>query len=113
MQIGKLLEKWKSIVGFIILIVGATWGFISWAEGEKVLVEAKQQLIHNEMYQESRINRKRDEIKELRRDFERIIRMNGDDTLDLWKEKELEAIEEEIKHLQDDIEEIEEKLHSE
>ena len=110
MNIKEIFEYWKVIVGFIVVVASATYGILAWADDQKQLIEAKQQLIHNEQYQESRVDRKRDQIS----DNLKMIRLleSDDDELTLQEQKFVDNLTQENIRLFKEIEEIEEKLHT-
>lgn len=59
-----MLSYWKSVLTFTVAVVGATYAILVFAEDQKQLIRAEQQLIHNDLYQESRIDRKKDVIRD-------------------------------------------------
>jgi len=103
-KLSDILEYWKSILGFTILIVGGTFSFIAWAEDQKSLMRAEQQLIHNEIYQDNRILRKRDTIQ----DNTKIITAieSDDDEPSIDEQKLVDSLRQENVRLEADIEEI-------
>ena len=103
-----MLSYWKTIIGFIVVVVGGTYSVLSWAEGEKAIMRAEQNLIHNEYYQEGRIDRKNDKIQDNLRTI-KIIE-SDDDELSIEEQKYIESLTAEIILLQRDIEEIRAKL---
>ena len=121
MDIKEILAYWKSIVGSSIVIVGGIYGVFVWAEDQKAAAEAKaleeravvmatQQLIHNSMYQESRIDRKRDQIKEDKRELDNLLEEVGDDEPPPRVARSIKELDDSILILKKDIEEIEVKL---
>jgi hypothetical protein len=102
MSIKEALESWKSIVAFVIIIVGATVGLLAWAEDQVAVVEAKQQLLHDRSYQNSRIVRKEDQIVEAEREIETI----EEDEPTARKEKKVDKLDAEVDRLEKEIEEI-------
>ncbi len=110
MEFTKLLDNWKSIAGVIILIVSTTVGIISWAdeklEKELLLQEAKQSLIHSEIYQMSRIERKEIEIKENKRELNSLLYRIGDDEPTPREQREIDFLDSEIIRLRKEIEDI-------
>lgn len=108
MDIKEVLNSWKLILGIIVIAVGGTVSVISYAEDQKVLLRAEQQLIHNALYQESRIDRKMDRIEDNLRTI-KIIE-SDDDELSLEEQKYVESLREEIKLLNKEIEDIRAKL---
>jgi len=112
MSIKDLLDSWKSVLSFAVAIIVAMWAILAWADDEKVLAEAKQQLIHNEMYQESRIDRKRDQIKEDKRELDNVIETVGTEAPTPRQTREIEKLDDNIAELEQDIEDIEENLRT-
>jgi hypothetical protein len=106
MDLKELFDKWKTIVAFTIVVVGATTGFIAWAEEQQLLIEAKQQLIHNEMYQEGRISHKELQVDQYRRELKRVLDYIGDREPTLREARDLEWLDEEIARLRQEIEDI-------
>ena len=111
MELKDVLEYWKLILGIVVVVATSTYGILAWAEEQKEIIEAKQQLIHNEQYQESRVDRKRDQIA----DNFNLIRLleSDDDELTIQEQKFIDSLTEENVRLLQEIEEIEEKLHTE
>jgi hypothetical protein len=105
MNLKDVLEYWKSILVFIVAVASATYGVLTWAEDQKQLIRAEQQLIHNNQYQESRVQQKRDQIF----DNLKMIRLlqSDDDELSLQEQKFVDSLREENIRLEADIEEIE------
>ena len=105
MNFKDVLEYWKAIVAFIVIVVTATYGVLTWADDQKQLVRAEQQLIHNVQYQESRVQQKRDQIF----DNLKMIRLiqSDDDELSLEEQKFVDSLRAENIRLEADIEEIE------
>ena len=110
MNIKEILEYWKAIVAFIVVISSATYGVIAWASDQKQLIRAERQLIHNEMYQESRVDKKRNQIQ----DNLKMIKLleSDDDELTLQEQKFLDSLTEENIRLFQEIEEIENLIHT-
>lgn len=111
MEFKKALDNWKSILALVTVVAAGTYSIISWAEEQQVMAEAKQQLIHSEMYLENRKLRKSDEIKDLRKDRDRILYYKGAEALTPLQEKEITIIDSLIKDLNKEIEEIDTKLN--
>ena len=109
MSIKEILEYWKTIIAFIILIVGATIGVIAWAEDQKALIRAEQHLIHNELYQESRIQRKADRIRENKREIELLTEYLTEEN-NVKVTNRIQYLEQENIRLESDIEEIRSQL---
>lgn len=103
MDLKEILSYWKTIISSIIIIVTVTASVLAWAEDQKRLIRAEQQLIHNELYQESRITRKRDQIIE---NLKIIEALQKDDELSLAQQKFLDTLKLENIRLEKDIEEI-------
>lgn len=121
MDLKEVLTYWKSIVGSLVVIVGGIYGVFVWAEDikdaaeakalqERAVAEATQQLIHNSMYQESRIDRKRDQIKEDERELDNILEEVGDDEPSPRQARSINELDDNINVLKKDIENIEVKL---
>ena len=110
MDFKEVLSYWKLILGLIVVSAGATISVITYAEDQKALIEAKQQLMHNTMYQESRIDRKKDIIADNRKIIKAIE--SDDDEPSLQEQKYVEFLREEIVRLEKDIEEIRAKLRT-
>jgi len=104
MNIKDVFEYWKLILGIIVVSATATFSVITYAEDQKALIRAEQQLMHNTMYQESRISRKKDIIEDNRKIIKSIE--SDDDEMSLEEQKYVESLREEIKQLERDIEEI-------
>jgi dynactin complex subunit len=120
-DIKNILEYWKSIIGSLVVIIAGVYGAITWAEDvkvaaqqkaleEKAVIIATQQLIHNNMYQESRIDRKRDQIKEDNRELKNILEDVGNDVPTPRQARTIDELDDNIKTLKKDIEEIEVNL---
>ena len=108
MDFKEILSYWKLIGTLVVLVASTTYSVIVYAENEKAVMRAEQQLIHNELYQESRIDRKTDRIQDNRRAI-KIIE-SDDDELTLEEQKYIEALRLEITLLEKEIEEIRAKL---
>ena len=110
MELGKLFEQWKTILSFAVAIVVATVSVVTWAENSQQqavqLMEAKQALIHDAMYQQTRIERKELEMKEHQRELEQLLRRIGDDEPTPREEREISYLDNEISRLKKEIEEI-------
>jgi hypothetical protein len=106
MVVKDLLENWKSIITFVVVVSTATYSIISWAQDQQVLIEAKQQLIHNDMYQENRIAHKQLQIEQYQRELKRLLEGIGDDEPTLRESRDIEWLDEEIFRLRNEIEEI-------
>ena len=124
MDIKEALAYWKSIVGSLIVVVGGVYAAFSWAADEQAAAEMKaleeravtiatQQLIHNDMYQNGRIDRKRDQIKEDKRELDSILEDVGDDEPTPRQERNIKELDDSIHELNKDIENIEVKLELE
>ena len=111
------------MIGLIVVIVSATYSYISWAEGQAEEAEAKvlqqqavatavQQLMHNEMYQTSRRDRKKDEIREDKRELGNILEEVGNDEPSPRQARSIKKIDNNIKLLEQDIENIEVELNT-
>lgn len=107
-----LLDSWKSLIGFVVLILGTAFGLYAWAaeelEQRAVVAEAKQQIIHDRAYQNSRIARKEDQILENERQVDELLEEN----IHLTDRQELkvEKLDTKIATLEKDIEEIQVEL---
>lgn len=110
MDFKEVLSYWKAIIALVAIVVTSTVGVIAYAEDQKTLMRAEQSLIHNEQYQISRVSIKRDQIS----DNLRLIRLleSDDDELTLQEQKFKDSLLEENIRLQQEIEEIEVKIHS-
>jgi len=118
------LDEYKIIIGFVIVVCGGAFSVWSWAADTKeeileaqqmelVLVEAKAAIVHNDFYQEGRIARKEDQIKENQRELNYLLEYLGDDEPTLRQSREIEYLDEEIARLRQDIENIRVKLETE
>lgn len=105
-----LLESWKLVLGFIVFIVVSTISVITWAEDtieqEVTLMKAQAALVHNDYYQEGRIARKEDQIREHQRELENILEYIEEAEPTLRQSREIEYLDEEIARLRIDIENI-------
>jgi len=105
-KLKELLEHWKVILSFIVMVAGTTIAILAWAEEQQVLIEARQQLIHNEMYQENRIAHKELQVDQYRRELSRMVEYIGDREPTLREFKDMEWLDQEILRLREEIEEI-------
>ena len=110
MTIKEILEYWKLILGIIVIVGTSTYGIFAWAEDQKQLIRAEQSLIHSKLYQESRVQMKRDQIQ----DNLKMIRLlqSSEDTTE-QERLFINNLSNENVRLFQEIEEIEEKLHTE
>jgi len=108
MDFKEVLSYWKLILGIVVVVAGATFSVISWAEDQKTLMRAEQQLVHNVLYQESRITRKKDTMEDNRKIIKTIE--SDDDEPSLEEQKYIDVLRQEIKELQKEIEEIRARL---
>jgi hypothetical protein len=106
MDIKEVLDKWKSIIAFIILIAGAVISIIAWAEEQKAVMRAEQHLQNSFLYQQSRIFRKEDQIREDTRELNFLESYIGDDEPTPRESRKIEALTENIRLLEKEIEEI-------
>jgi len=117
------LTYWKSIATTVVFIVVTTYGYFTWAADqekaaemkaleERAVVTATQQLIHNDMYQNSRIDRKRDQIKEDKRELDNILEDVGDDEPTPRQARNINELDDSIKEKSLAIEEIEVALET-
>ncbi|HSG30874.1 MAG TPA: hypothetical protein VLB82_04945 [Thermodesulfobacteriota bacterium] len=121
MEIKDLAESWKSILSFGIMIVGATVAVIVYAnevseenvnevreetKEQLYLMKAQSALIHNDYYQQGRIERKEIEIRENQRELNRLLDYIGDDEPTPRQHREIVYLDEEIARLREEIEEI-------
>ena len=113
MDIKEVLAQWKSILGFVLFIAGTTYAYLAWAEDEKAVAEAREQLIHNEMYQESRIDRKRDQIREDERELDNVVEKVGNDEPSPRQARKISELDDNIDELKQEIEDIEVTLKTE
>ena len=111
MSIKEKLDEWKGTITVVIAVVGATVAVIAWASDQVAIIEAKQQLIHDDMYQESRIARKEDQVSENQRELDNILERDEDD-LSSRQEREVDYLDEEIARLRKEIENIRVKLET-
>lgn len=106
----ELLEKWKTILGFIVVIVGATVAVIAWAndqlQQQKVVIEAKAALIHDDFYQHGRIERKEFEIAEHERELEFLLEWIDGEEITSRQARKIEFLDSEILRLRQEIEAI-------
>ena len=110
MTIKEVLEYWKLILGIIVIIASSTYGVLVWAEDQKQLIRAERQLIHSRLYQESRVQMKRDQIQ----DNLKMIRLLESSQSTTEQERIfINSLSNENIRLLQEIEEIEEKLHTE
>ena len=105
----KALEYWKSILAFIVVIVGATVGVVSWAEDQKQVLRIEQQLIHSKLYQEDRVQRKRDQIQD---NLKMIRLLQSGQTLTQQEQKFIDSLTKENTDLLKEIEELEAEIHT-
>lgn len=123
MDIKEALAYWKSIVGSLIVVVGGVYAAFSWAADEQAAAELKameeraittavQQLIHNDMYQNSRIDRKKDQIKEDKRELDNILEDVGDDEPTPRQDRNIKELDDSIHEKTLAIEEIEVALET-
>lgn len=107
MSIKEKLDEWKGTITVIIAVIAATVGVIAWASDLVAVVEAKQQLIHDDMYQESRIARKEDQVSENQRELDNILDKEDDENdLSHRQEREVDYLDNEIARLRKEIENI-------
>jgi len=117
MDLKEVLSYWKSIIGFIIFIAAAVFSVITWAEEQQqqiqqqmyrqqAQIEAKATLIHDNYYQESRVARKEDQVKENQRELENLLEYIGDDEPTPRQAREIDYLDREIARLRHEIEEI-------
>ena len=107
MEVKDLLENWKAIATFVLVIGGGVYSVISWAEGEKAQIQAQQSLIHNEMYQENRIQRKKDTIND---NLKMIAILESLGKLSDSQKQQLDLLIQENISLNKDIDEIRAKI---
>ena len=110
MNVKEILEYWKIILGIIVVVASTTVGVLAWAEDQKQLIRAERQLIHNNLYQEGRVAKKRDQIQ----DNLKMIRLleSDDDELSIQEQKFVDSLSEENIRLLAEIEAIETLLYT-
>ena len=113
MDFKEVITYWKSLLTFIVVVVSTTIAVIAWAGDQKQLIKAEQALIHNEYYQENRIARKRDQVRESERELSFLEEYIGDDEPTPREARKIEALINEIRRLEVEIEEIEVELNTE
>jgi len=124
MNLKEKLNEYKIVLGLITTVVVATGSILAWAaDTEKsilkqqqqaiVLMEAKATLIHNDYYQESRIARKEDQISENKRELSNTLKGIGDDEPTPREAREIAYLDDEIRRLRKEIEEIRVELAQE
>jgi enoyl-[acyl-carrier-protein] reductase (NADH) len=110
MSLVEKVKEYKVIIGFVTTVVGATVGFLAYAneqlEQQQVIIEAKAALIHNDFYQESRIARKQDQITEHNRELDNLVHHIGDNEPSARELRDIEYLDREISRLRKEIEEI-------
>lgn len=106
MNLPNMFDKYKGIITTVIAVVAATVAVIAWASDQVILVEAKQQLLHNEIYQESRIARKEDQVTENKRELGTILLKIGDDHPTDRELREINYLDKEIARLREEMENI-------
>ena len=109
MNIKEILEYWKLILGIIVIVGTSTYGIFAWAEDQKQLIRAEQSLIHSKLYQESRVQMKRDQISD---NLKMIRLIENNDELTEQEQKFVDSLTQENIRLLQDIEKIEAQLHS-
>lgn len=109
MNIKEVLEYWKLILAFIAFVVTSTVGVIAWAEDQKTLIRAEQQLIHSKIYQEDRVQRKRDQIQE---NLKMVRLLQSTEQTTEQEQAFISSLTDENMRLLREIEEIEDKLHT-
>lgn len=110
MNYKEIFEQWKSVGAFTLLVVGATFGIITWAaesqEEAIIVMKAQSALIHNNYYQEGRIARKQDQITENKRELNNLLDYIKDDQPTIRQQRDIDYLDEEIIRLRKEIEEI-------
>lgn len=112
MSIKESLDEWKGTITVVIAVVGATVAVIAWASDQVAVIEAKQQLIHDDAYQESRIARKEDQVSENKRELDNILERIDEDDLSARQEREVDYLDDEIARLRKEIENIRVELET-
>ena len=110
MDFKEVLSYWKAFITLILVVAGAIFSVLTWADEtlqqQKVLIEARAALIHDNYYQEGRIARKEDQIGEHQRELENILEYIGDDEPTIRQSREIDYLDGEISRLRHEIEEI-------
>jgi signal transduction histidine kinase len=110
MDVKDLVNSWKAILSFGSAIVVATVAVLVYAseasKEEIILMKAQSALIHNDYYQQNRIQRKEIEIRENQRELKSLLNYIGDDEPTPREERDIEYLDSEIARLRSEIEEI-------
>lgn len=117
-----LVQYWKPVVftvgAIIATVVSTTLGVIAWAtefvetqiEEETHLMDAKNALAHDYYFQTSRVNMKKLEMQEHKRELNALYKYIGDDEPTPSQAREIQYLEEQIHNLKQDIENIEKQI---
>lgn len=117
-----LVQYWKPVVftvgAVIATVVSTTLGVIAWAtefvetqiEEETHLMDAKNALAHDYYFQTSRVNMKKLEMQEHKRELNALYKYIGDDEPTPSQAREIQYLEEQIHNLKQDIENIEKQI---
>jgi hypothetical protein len=110
MSFTKLMDSWKTIIAFTVVVITSVYGVLTWAQEElqqqQILIEAKAALIHDDLYQESRISRKEDEIRENNRELDNLLEYIGEEEPTIREDREIEYLDDEVSRLKKEIEGI-------
>jgi ribosome assembly protein YihI (activator of Der GTPase) len=110
MSIKEKLNEYKVVIGFTATVVGATVAVVAWANDQlkqqQVVIEAKAALIHNDYYQQGRIERKEFEIAEHERELDSLLEWLDGEELTSRQERKIEYLDDEIARLKSEIEAI-------
>lgn len=110
-NITEVFNKYKVAAGLAILIVSSTVGVISWSEEQTqnaiLLERARNSLIHDDLYQTSRIEKKEIEIEIAAKELSSLLSQIGEDEPSFAEKKKIERLENKITSLYKEIEEIE------
>ena len=110
-----LVQYWKPVVftvgAVIATVVSTTLGVIAWAtefvetqiEEETHLMDAKNALAHDYYFQTSRVNMKKLEMQEHKRELNALYKYIGDDEPTPSQAREIQYLEEQIHNLKQDI----------
>jgi len=106
MSFKEKFKEYKAVIAVVVATVTVTISVLTFAEDQQRDIAAQQSLIHNISYQESRITRKQDEIRENQRELDSILYFVNNDTPDIRQQRRIDYLDAEIIRLKEDIEEI-------
>lgn len=108
----------KTIGVGVVFIVTSTWGFIAWSENQtkaaildsELRQKAQQSLIHDTLFQKSRITKKELEMQEDQRELDTILDILGDEEPSPAERRRIEFLSARIQQRKQEIEAIEREL---